>query len=108
LVQEAVGGVPAETFTSPEALRPLKDFDAGFAEVERRHAQGGLEYGNYIINWYDEYDGGMRGTSWADPSLDDSSWKTVRIPGGFKELGVNGTPSLVYFRKEITLPETQP
>ena len=28
LLQEAVGGVPAETFTSIDALRPLKDFDA--------------------------------------------------------------------------------
>ena len=27
LVQEAVGGVPAETFTSIDALRPLQDFD---------------------------------------------------------------------------------
>jgi sialate O-acetylesterase len=27
LVQDAVGGVPAETFTSPDGLRPLKDFD---------------------------------------------------------------------------------
>lgn len=33
LVQEAVGGVPAETFVSAEALRPLKDFDGGIAEL---------------------------------------------------------------------------
>lgn len=40
LVQEAVGGVPAETFTSEEALRPLKDFDAGIAELERNRQAG--------------------------------------------------------------------
>lgn len=108
LVHEAVGGVPAETFTSPDALRPLKDFDDGLAEVERRHAKGDPEYGNYIMHWYDEFDIGSKGTSWADPSLDDSSWKTVHIPGGFKELGVGEVPSLTYFRKEITLPETLP
>jgi sialate O-acetylesterase len=108
LIQVAVGGVPAETFASTEGLRPLKDFDAGIEEVERRRAQGGPEYGNYIMHWYDEFDAGSRGTSWADPSLDDSSWKTVPIPGGFKELGVGDTPSLCWFRKEVTLPDPLP
>jgi hypothetical protein len=45
LVQEAVGGIPAEAFMSPEGLRPLRDFDAGVAEVERRHREGQPEYG---------------------------------------------------------------
>ena len=108
LVQDAVGGVPAETFVSAEGLRPLKDFDAGIAEVERRHEAGDPEYGNYIMHWYDTYDIGSRGTSWADPTLDDSSWKTVTIPGGFEELGVGDVPSLCWFRKEITLPDPLP
>ena len=108
LVQEAVGGVPAETFASAEALRPLKDFDAGISEVERRRKMGGPQYGNYIMHWYDEYDIGSRGGSWADPALDDSAWKAVSIPGGFKELGVPDTPSLCWFRREITLPDTLP
>ena len=108
LVQVAVGGVPAETFTSADALRPLKDFDSGIAEVERRRRMGGPEYGNYIMHWYDEYDVGARGNTWADPALDDSSWKTVRIPGGFQELGVGETPSVCWFRKEITLPDPLP
>jgi sialate O-acetylesterase len=108
LVQEAVGGVPAEVFVSAEGLRPLKDFDAGIAEVERRGKIGGSVYGNYIMHWYDEYDIGSINGSWADPALEDSSWKTVRIPGGFKELGVGDVPSLCWFRKEITLPDPLP
>jgi len=108
LVQDAVGGVPAETYTSIAALRPLKDFDARIAFFERQKEKGGKEYGNYIMHWYDDYDIGSKNGSWADPALDDSSWKTVRIPGGFKELGVADVPSLCWFRKEITLPETVP
>jgi sialate O-acetylesterase len=101
LVHEAAGGVPAETFVGPDGLRPLKDFDAGIAEVERRRQAGAPEYGNYIMHWYDECDIGLKNGSWADPALDDSSWKTVQIPGGFKELGVGDTPSLVWFRKGV-------
>ncbi len=108
LVQEAVGGVPAETFVSGEGLRSIKDFDAGVAEVEHRRQAGGPQYGNYILHWYDEYDIGSKNGSWADPGMDDSSWKTVQIPGDFKELGVAGVPSLCWLRKEITLPETLP
>jgi sialate O-acetylesterase len=109
LVQEAVGGVPAETFTSPEALRPLKDFDPGLAEVDRRLKNGEPEYGNYISHWYDDYDAGSRGgQNWAAPELDDTSWKAVQIPGKFQELGISDIPNLTWFRKEITLPETVP
>jgi sialate O-acetylesterase len=109
LVQEAVGGVPAETFTSPEALRPLKDFDPGLAEVDRRLKNGEPEYGNYISHWYDDYDAGTRGgQNWAAPELDDTSWKAVQIPGKFQELGISDIPNLTWFRREITLPEALP
>ena len=108
LVQAAVGGVPAETLASPESLRPMKDFDAGLAEVDLRARTGGPEYGNYIQHWYDEYDIGSRNGSWADPELDDSSWKSVPVPGPFEELGVAGVPSLVWLRKVVTLPDTLP
>jgi sialate O-acetylesterase len=108
LVQEAVGGVPAETFASLDALRPLKDFDARIAFLEHLKQKGAKEYGNYIMPWYDEYDIGSQNGSWADPALDDSAWKVAPIPGGFKELGVADVPSLVWFRKEITLPDPLP
>lgn len=108
LVQEAVGGVPAETFVSGEGLRIIKDFDAGVAEVEHRRRAGGPQHGNYIMHWYDEYDIGSKNGSWSDPAMDDSSWKAVQIPGDFKELGVAGVPSLCWLRKEITLPDTLP
>ena len=109
LVQEAVGGVPAETFTNPEALRPLKDFDPGLDEVDRRLKNGEPQYGDYISHWYDDYDAGTRGgQNWAAPDLDDKSWKAVQIPGRFQELGISDIPNLTWFRKEITLPETLP
>lgn len=44
LVQDAVGGVPAETFVSAEGLRPLKDFDADivFSRPPARHLEAPL------------------------------------------------------------------
>ena len=109
LIQVAVGGVPAETFVSFDGFRPLKEFAPGVAEVQRLAKTGGRQYGNFIMHWLDDYDIGTKnGANWADPAMDDSSWKTVTIPGGFKELGVGDVQSLCWFRKEITLPDPLP
>ncbi len=107
LVVDALGGTPAEAWTSAAALRPLKDFDVPLAELQEVAASGAPEYGNYVMHWYDQYDIGLKG-NWAAPDLDDSAWKTVRIPGGFSDLGVPDTPAVVWFRKEIVLPGRLP
>ena len=107
LVVDAVGGSPAEAWTSAAALRPLGDFNVPLDELQRLTAAGAPEYGNFIMHWYDEYDVGLR-EKWFAPNLDDSAWKTVTIPGGFAELGVPDTPAVAWFRKEIVLPDPLP
>jgi len=107
LVVDALGGTPAEAWTSAAALRPLKDFDVPLAEVQRLAAEGAPEYGNYVMHWYDRYDIGLK-EKWSAPALDDSDWKPVEIPGGFAELGVPDTPAVAWFRKEIVLPDPLP
>ena len=107
LVVDAVGGSPAEAWASASALRPLHDFDVPLAELDRLKAENAPEYGNYVMHWYDQYDVGQK-NNWAAPDLDDSNWKSVPVPGGFAELGVPDTPAVVWFRKEITLPDPLP
>ena len=107
LVVDALGGTPAEAWTSAAALRPLKDFDVPLAELEKLAADGAPEYGNYVMHWYDRYDIGLK-SNWAAPDLDDSTWREVQLPGGFAELGVPETPAVAWFRKEITLPDPLP
>ncbi len=107
LIVDAVGGTPAESWTSAAALATIHDFDVPLAELARLQAANAPEYGNYIMHWYDKYDIGQR-ENWESPTLDDSSWKTVTIPGGFAELGVPTTPAVAWFRKQITLPDPLP
>jgi sialate O-acetylesterase len=107
LVVDAVGGTPAEAWTSAAALRPLHDFDIPLAELDKLAAEGAPEYGNYVMHWYDQYDIGLKG-NWAAPDFDDSDWKVVDVPGGFAELGVPETPAVVWFRRELTLPDPLP
>ena len=107
LVVDALGGTPAESWTSAAALRPLHDFDVPLAELDKLAASGAPEYGNYIMHWYDQYDAGLKG-HWAAPDFDDSAWKAVDIPGGFSELGVPDMPAVAWFRKQVTLPDPLP
>ena len=108
LIEDCLGGTPAETWMSPDTLRGLKDFEPQLAELDRLKAKGGPEYGNYVMHWYDDYDIGLKGETWAAPDLDDSSWKTVQVPGGFAKLGVPETPAVCWFRKTVVLPNPLP
>jgi sialate O-acetylesterase len=107
LVIAAIGGTPAESWTSAAALRKLKDFDVPLAELQRVTDTGGPEYGNYVMHWYDTYDTGTK-EKWFAPDFDSSGWKAVDVPGGFADLGVPDTPAVVWFRKEIELPDRVP
>jgi sialate O-acetylesterase len=108
LIQDCVGGTPAETWMSPGTLAGMKDFAPAIRELERLKGLGGPEYGNYIMHWYDEFDAGSKGDAWAAPGLDDSGWKPVPVPGGFRELGVPDAPAVAWFRREFTLPDPLP
>ena len=107
LVVDCVGGTPAETWTSAESLRKLGGLDVPLAELERVASTSGAEYGNYVMSWYDQYDTGLK-ENWSDRSLDDSSWKAADLFSGFSALGVPDTPAVVWFRKEVTLPDPLP
>lgn len=107
LIQDCLGGTPAESWTSPATLRMLKDFDPALDEVARLHDQGAPEYGNYMMHWYDQYDTGQK-ENWAAPELDDHDWKNVTLPGGFAALGVADVPGVCYFRKSVVLPDPLP
>ncbi len=108
LIQDAWGGTPAESWMSTESLHALKDFDAPLAEIQRLHAKGGPEYGSFLMHWLDEYDAGSGSNNWAAANFDDSGWKTVTVPGGFKELGLADAPGICWFRREFVLPNPLP
>jgi sialate O-acetylesterase len=107
LVVDAAGGTPAEAWASEASLRTLHDFDVPLDLLDQYRSEGAPEYGAYVMHWYDEYDIGQK-ANWAAPGFDDSAWKQVTVPGGFAELGVPDTPAVVWFRKEIVLPDPLP
>jgi sialate O-acetylesterase len=108
LIQDCVGGSPAEAWTSTAGLHQLKGFEPQLAEIQRLKRKGGTAYGNFIMHWYDDFDIGLKGKGWAAIEFDDSAWNNVQVPGGFRELGVADSPSVCWFRKTILLPDPLP
>ena len=108
LIQDCLGGTPVECWMSPATLHTLRDFDRPMAEVDRLRAANAPGYGSYLMHWLDDFDVGARGKSWADPALDDAAWKIVPVPGGFDQFGLADVPAVVWFRREITLPDPLP
>jgi len=107
LIQCAVGGTPAETWMSPEALSRMSDFQPALTEIARLKARGGEEYGNYISHWYDEYDRGQP-EGWSNEKFNDASWKPTTLKSVFIDLGVPENPAVCWLRREIVLPATLP
>ncbi len=107
LIQSAVGGTPAESWTSPESLRKMPDFMPALDEIARLKSLGGEQYGNYISHWYDEFDRGQK-ENWSAENLDDSAWKPTALKTVFADLGVPESPAVCWLRKDIMLPDPLP
>ena len=107
LVEAAIGGSPAESWMSPEALRPFAEFAPGLAEIARLRDRGAPVYGNYVMHWYDEFDRGVAG-HWSGETVDEQAWQPATLHGVFAKLGVPATPAVVWLRREINLPNPLP
>jgi sialate O-acetylesterase len=108
LVEDCVGGSPAESWMSAASLSGMGELEPQNAAIETLRSKGAPAYGSFLMHWLDEYDPGAKGDTWGDPSLDDGGWKIVDVPGGFLELGVEASPSVCWFRREFTLPDRVP
>ncbi len=92
---------------SEAALRKIGGLEVPLAYLHQLAEGNASPYGNYVMHWYDEYDIGLK-ENWSAPAYDDSNWKTVNIMHGWAALGVPDTPSVVWFRYEVTLPDPLP
>ena len=44
---------------------------------------------------------------WADPALDDASWKTIPVPGGWEQNGYPGLDGVAWLRTTVTLSSAE-
>ncbi|WPX08801.1 sialate O-acetylesterase [Anaerocellum danielii] len=111
LIKACVGGTPIEAWMSretvdqflenPEELEKLKD-DSYIESVKK-------EQEAKIKAWFDHLESSDIGLKnqplpFFDENCSPSDWKIVNIPATWKEMGLNSTIGVVWFRKEVDIP----
>lgn len=112
LINASVGGTPVEAWISEEGLKAFPHHlalteqvkDSAYVNQIRR------KEGAITSQWYAKLrkeDEGMNGTrKWFERDYDASSWATMNIPNFWEDEGLKNTNGVVWFRKEIVLPES--
>lgn len=110
IINASIGGSPAESWMSREALAAFPEYlaeaekysDEPFVRKQRNNEQ------RAIRAWYrnlDKADPGLQlEPNWKDPQLDHSGWKKMLVPGYWEDQGDEDQDGSVWFRKTVEIP----
>jgi sialate O-acetylesterase len=107
LIQAAVGGTPAESWMSPQALADFPEFAPGLDRIAQLDAAHAPLYGSEILHWYDQFDRGI-GEGWSRSDFDNRAWTPTNLHDAFVRLSVAARPAVVWLRREFELPTSLP
>ncbi|MGK9476045.1 sialate O-acetylesterase [Melioribacter sp. OK-6-Me] len=113
LINASLGGSPAEAWMSEEAL---KEFPQHYEELQKFKDSSLIEKIRIndsirINNWYTTLRRNDAGYSnpnmpWYSVDMNISDWDSILIPGYWTGTPLEGKNGVVWFRKEIELPDT--
>lgn len=108
LIHSSWGGTAAEGWVSAEALSGMPDFLTAVKNLEKTvedSKKGPAAFETMMDQWWVKNDPGSAGEqTWADPSVDISGWKKMRLPQYWEDAGLPGYDGVVWFRKTFELP----
>jgi sialate O-acetylesterase len=108
IVLSAQGGSPAESWMGAQALSPLGDFSRQLEEIAALNKRQAYPFGSFLMHWLEEEDQGGKAGDWAKPGLDLVDWGETQLPGTFRDFNSDDNPVIVWFRREISLPDPLP
>lgn len=107
IINASVGGTPIESWTSEEGL---KDFSALTATIQKNKdtAYINTQRNRPPDNTSGQLtDRGLSGkTKWYDVSYVPKGWRNIAIPGYWEDQGIKDLNGVVWYRKEIDVPES--
>ncbi|HEX8283206.1 MAG TPA: sialate O-acetylesterase [Pyrinomonadaceae bacterium] len=108
LIHASWSGSAAESWVSPEALASMPEFRPALADLEKTWADTKVtpaDFDRRMEEWWEKNDPGSAAAhGWADPALDVSGWKRMRLPRAWEEAGLPGFDGVVWFRRTFELP----
>ena len=108
IINASVGGTPIEAWMSSDAL---KDFPTLLKTVDHNKDTtflNSLGRRNFRFNTTPRpQDKGLTGPiPWYDPSYVPAEWRQIGIPGYWEDQGLKDLNGVVWYRKEIDVPES--
>ena len=107
LIHTSWGGTVAEAWTAPRPSSrwPISASRSNLKEPAKE--QGTLaEQMQRVVRKHDP--GSAEGLGWADPALNDSDWKTMKLPVLWEQAGLPGFDGIVWFRRQVRFPRIGP
>ena len=105
LINASVGGPPIEAWTSEEGLKEFPNIDATIQKNKDTSYVNNITIKLPNDNDKKETDLGMI-RSWYDPAYIPKEWRTINIPGYWEDQGVKDLDGVVWYRREIDVPES--
>lgn len=100
----AWGGTVAEAWTSEDSLKKMPAFAGALSAIQ---GVDKIPYTKVLAEWYYTNDPGSSAMpAWSDLSFDAQSWPTMKLPSYFQNAGLPNFNGIVWFRKEINLPDS--
>ena len=114
LLHTSWGGTNVETWIStPSIIQNAEEYKEKMKELEAIDMEAIIkqrkEKIKSLIGDIPKNDSGMVDGKaiWANPEIDVSSWKTMKIPQLWESAGLDGLDGIVWFRTEFELKESQ-
>lgn len=108
LIHTSWGGTIAEAWTSAEALKTMDDFRPvveSFQETVAAQKSSPSSFDAQMEKWWNEVDQGSR-DEWQSVDAAADGWKTMPLPTQWERVaGMENYDGVVWFRREISLPE---
>ena len=109
LINASYGGTNIEGWISMDALRTLKSAETAIEQGKNAVSADSL---NVVKEqWLRDIlsaDRGLEGKKalWTGVNFDDSSWKTLRVPGNISPYGLGDWDGVLWMRREIWIPQS--
>ena len=106
LIQTSWGGTPAEAWVAARDLRGKPQLKVANEMLDLLvAADPDALHRKRMESWWQKNDpGSSTMPGWASPSLDQSAWKVMRLPGIWEEAGLPDFDGVVWFRRVVDVP----
>jgi len=108
LINASVGGTPIEAWISENGLREFSDLlEIVQQNKDTSYVNALLEKANSDRPEKKENDRGIQEElQWFDPGYTPKGWRNINIPGYWEDQGLKDLNGVVWYRKEIEVPES--